>query len=136
MSLKSALYSYLSGISGLTSLVSTRIYPDIAPPDASMPYVVYQYVSADHVRNMTSASDFASRRVQFDVYGASALSVDNVFQQLRTALESKRGNIGSENLAVLSSGIESERDDYIDPIDGGQVGKHRRTIDFIIWHRL
>lgn len=136
MSLKTALYSYLSGQSGLTNLVGTRIYPDIAPANASLPYVIHQYVSADHVRHMGGTSDFASRRVQFDVYGATAVSVDNVFAQLRTALEAKRGTIGSENLVVLSSGIESERDDYVDPIDGSQTGKHRRTIDFIIWHRL
>ena len=136
MSLKTALYSYLTGISAITTLVSTRIYPDVAPETATRPYIIYQYVSSEHVRHMTAASDFASRRVQFDVYGDSALSVENVFDALRDALESKRGNIGTENLSVLSSGIDSERDDFVDPADASQIGKHRRSIDYIIWHRL
>lgn len=138
MSLKSGLYNYLSGLSGLSALVATRIYPDMAPAQADLPYIVYSIVSSEHVRHTDGASNFASRRVQFDVYGASALSVDNVFMQLRAALESKLGTIGTgpNQVVVISSGIESERDDYIAPTDGGQVGKHRRMIDFIIWHRL
>ena len=136
MSLKTELHNYLSGYAGLSALVDDNIYPDIAPENSPLPYVIFQIVSADHIRSMTAASDFVARRVQFDVYGSTALSVENVFDQLRGALEAKRGTIGSENLVVLSSGIDTERDDYVDPIDGSQTGKHRRTIDFIIWHRL
>ena len=40
MSAESALYAALSGLPGLTALVSTRIYPDVIPEDAAMPAVV------------------------------------------------------------------------------------------------
>ncbi len=40
MSAESALYSALSGASGLTALVGTRIYPDVIPEDADLPAVV------------------------------------------------------------------------------------------------
>lgn len=40
MSAESALYAALSGLPGLTALVSTRIYPDIIPEDAILPAVV------------------------------------------------------------------------------------------------
>jgi hypothetical protein len=136
MSLKTALYSYLSTTSAITALVSTRIYPDMAPEGAALPYIVYSFVAGNHERHMGAACDFASRLVQFDVYGATAVSVEAVFQVLSDALEAKRGTIGSENLVVLSSGIESERDDYISPADGSQKPKHRRSIDINIWHRI
>jgi hypothetical protein len=136
MSLKAALYQYLSGVSGLSALVDNRIYPDVAPETAGLPYIVHRIISADHVRHMIAASGFVGRRVQFDVYGTTALSVDNVFDELSAALEAFRGEMGSDDLDILSSGIESERDDFIPPQDGSQVGKHRRSVDFNIWHRL
>jgi hypothetical protein len=136
MSLKAALYSYLTSQAGLTALVGNRIYPDLAPPNAVRPYIVYGIISSEHVRNMLGASGFCSRRVQFDIYGSSAISCESVFTALAAALEAKRGNIGSGSLAVLSSGIESERDNVVPPTDGSQVGKHRRTVDYLIWHRL
>lgn len=138
MSLKNALYSYLSNDAGVSGLVSTRIYPDVAPPAATLPYMVYSFVSSQHERYMTGASDFCWRRVQFDVYAQSSAVVESVFTAMRNALEAHTGDTGDSpnSIEIMSSGIDSERDEYIPPIDGGQVGKHRRSIDFIIWHRL
>lgn len=138
MSLITGLYSYLTSVAGVAVLVGNRIYPSIAPPDADLPQIVYTIVSSQHVRHMQGASDFCERRVQFDAYGSSAEQVEDVFTALRNALEAKRGLIGDsqENVTILSSGIESERDDYIAPIDGSQVAKFRRSIDYTIWHRI
>lgn len=140
MSLKSALFSYLSTTTGVTALVGSgtacRVYPDMVPEGATTPYIRYRIISSEHVRNMTDASGFAMRRVQFDIFGTSALNVEAVFSALSNALEAKRGNIGTENLAVLSSGIETERDEYVAPVNGSQQSLSRRSVDFMIWHRL
>lgn len=140
MSLKTALFSYLSTNAAMVAVIGTgaasRLYPDFVPATPGLPYVTYRIVSSQHVRHLLGVSNMCNRRVQFDAFGASALSVEAVFSALSSALEGKRGPIGSENLAVLSSGIETERDEFVDPIDGSQVGKHRRSVDFIIWHRL
>lgn len=136
MSLKTALYSYLTGFAALNALISTRCYPGVAPEAATRPYMVYNIVSSNHARHMTAASEFTSRNVQIDIYADSALTVESVFDALRDALESKTGTIGTENLSIMSSGIISERDDVTPPGDGRQLGRHRRTIDFEIWHRL
>lgn len=41
MSAETTLYARLSGVSGVTSLVSTRIYPDVLPENCTYPAVVF-----------------------------------------------------------------------------------------------
>lgn len=136
MSLKTALFSYLGGITAVTDLVGTRVYPSVAPADAALPFIVYSIISSEHARHLGGASGFVRRRVQFDCYDATPDGVETVFQVISDALEAKTGDIGSEDLSVLSSGIESERDDYTAPTDGTEQSKFRRSVDFLIWHRL
>lgn len=52
MSAESTLYGYLSGHAALTSLVSTRIYPDAMPEETAMPAVVFARLATDPTYNL------------------------------------------------------------------------------------
>lgn len=142
MSLKTGLFSYLSANAGIIALLGTgsacRVYPGLVPEDAALPYIRFRIISSEHVRHMTGPSNMALRRVQFDIFGSGTVSVESVFSALRGALESYLGTMGSGGSAVtiLSSGIETERDDTVAPTDGSQVGLEYRSVDVNIWHRL
>jgi hypothetical protein len=126
MSLKQALYGYLQPI------LNIPINPDIARRK-TRPYMIYQFVSAEHVRHTLAGSGFCNRRVQFDIYADSALEADTLFETLRNNLDNFRGDM--EGLEIQGSALDTERDLYINPEDASAVGKHRRSADFIIWHR-
>lgn len=126
MSLKEALFKYLSGV------LNIPVNPDVSRRDVR-PYLIFQYISADHVRHTLAASGFVARRVQLDIYADTALETDQLAETLRLNLDAFRGNM--EGLEVMGAGLDSERDLFIDPQDASQVGKHRRSIDYIIWHR-
>lgn len=49
MSAESTLYSTLSGYAALTSLVSTRIYPDAMPEEVAYPAVVFSRAGTEPV---------------------------------------------------------------------------------------
>lgn len=142
MSLKTGLFSYLSANAGLVTLLgsgsASRIYPGLVPENAGLPYIRYRIITSTHVRDMINPNNVAMRRIQFDIYGATTTSVESVFSALRTALESFRGVMGTggDAVTILSSGIETERDDTIFPTDASQVGIEYRSVDINIWHRL
>jgi len=142
MSLKTGLFSYLSNNAGMAALLGTgsasRIYPGLVPENAVLPYIRFRIISSTHVRDMLYPANVAMRRVQFDIFGSSTASVESVFSALRSALESYRGTMGTGGSAVtvLSSGLETERDETIAPTDGSQAGLELRSVDFNIWHRL
>lgn len=127
MSLKKALKEYLD------TKFDVPITPDVSR-QKTLPYIVYQFIGAEHQRHMLAGAGFTSRLVQFDIYAATALEADTLMETLRENLDNYKGNMGTDNLFIRGAFLESERDDLIDPVDASQTGKHRRTADFTIWH--
>lgn len=83
MSLSSALFAALTGSSGVSALVGTRVFPDLAPQDAAVPLLVVTVVSdvAEQTLSGGIAGTLANARVQVDAYaktrlGAEALAVE------------------------------------------------------------
>jgi hypothetical protein len=66
MTVETALYSTLAGTSGVSALVSTRIYPGIAPESAAMPYIVYSLVGTDRLATLLGSGDYARKRMQIE----------------------------------------------------------------------
>lgn len=114
-----------------------RLITGLASPNLARPYVIMQFISSNHIHHMLGSSGFATRRVQFDIYGDTSPSVEATFEALRNDLDGFIGmmGVGDNTTQILSSWLESERDSYVDPIDASRFGKHRRTVDFLITHR-
>ena len=88
MSIESTLYTRLSTFAGLTALVSTRIYPLIAPQGVTYPAVTYQRIST-MPREVAMGSDpgIARARIQVTAWGDTYTSVKAIADQIRLALE-------------------------------------------------
>jgi hypothetical protein len=111
--IEDGLYSYLSGVSALIALTSTRIYPAQAPINATKPYMVTTRTGGAPVHNLGADSGYRSTRFQFDIWAASALSARNVARELQTALQDRTATLGSVNIdRVIGPEIETEGYDY------------------------
>lgn len=133
MSLHSALYSHLSGVAGVTSLVSTRIYPNVAPQGAALPYVVQQRVSRRQFPNLAGSSGMVRQRHQIDVFSNTQDATEAIVEALRAALDGWRNTtMGTEALNVLSITLEDVRDSFEPPSDASDTGVHRASIDLVV----
>ena len=113
----STFRAYLSGDATVTGLVSTRIYPNVAPPDTAPPYITFRVVSGvPHNTLNESAALSSANRIQMDCYSDDYLELTTT---LRDAVEA----------AIAPYGwILFEQDVYED-----DTRLHRRIIDFS-WH--
>lgn len=133
MSVESAIYSHLSGVVAVTALVSTRIYPNVAPQGVTLPYIVQQRVSRRGFPNLAGSSGMVRQRHQLDCFATTQASIDTIVTALRTALDGWRNTaMGTESLNVLSITLEDARDSYQAPSDGSDIGVHRASLDFIV----
>ncbi len=82
-----AIYGILSGASAVTSLVSDRIYPTVAPQNSTKPFITYSTVTNTPSDTKSGASKVDHILVQFDVYGDTPLSVEGVSEALRVTLD-------------------------------------------------
>jgi len=87
MAIEEVLTARLKAYSGLTALVSTRIYPLPLPQNTTFPAVVYETVSGFEYPAFSSNSGTAERLFQITVWGETTSSVKAVEAQLKGALE-------------------------------------------------
>lgn len=133
MTFEAGLYTHLTGVSALTALVSTRIYPGSAPTSAEMPYITYAVVSGNHEHHMTAASGLVNHLIQFDVWASSYLTLAPAADELRKSMDGfNGGQMGT--VEVRSAMLQDEADEFVPATDASQEGVHRRRMDFSIWH--
>jgi len=128
VAVEDAIYSRASGHAGLSALISTRIYPGLAPQDVTLPAVVYQRVSSVPESLLTADTDVIRDRFQFTVLASSYESAVNVGIQIRSALQRWQGIESS--VTIEDSYLLNEIDLYEDETEVFQ-----KVIDFEILHR-
>lgn len=118
----SRLFSLLSGTSAITSLVGTRIYPQVIPQGSAMPAVAYSVVDEVPENSLTGwSSGLSNARVQVDAYAPTYVSA----QALADAIAGALATYQTSGLSVL---LESKRDGYED-----ETSLHRVSLDFSMW---
>ena len=93
MEIDEALSTHLMAQDGLTALISTRYYPDIAIQSAAMPYVIYQFIS--NVPQHTLSGQLKQERpmIQFTAYATTRAGARSVSAQLKLALSDYHGTL-------------------------------------------
>jgi hypothetical protein len=59
------LYTYLHANAGLTALIGARLYPNDAPPDVVVPFVVYYEFATPREQLMSCAVAISKPRIQY-----------------------------------------------------------------------
>lgn len=118
-----ALWTRLTGVSGLSALVSARVYPGYAPQNATRPFVTYFLVTRTHYTSHDGSSGAARSRYQFSAWSDNYLEAEAVAEQIRLALQGYAGTIDSCVIgAVLPAGdgpitYDEETELYQVPVD-------------------
>lgn len=71
----------------LKSLVSNRVYPDIAPENATKPYITYQQVGGEAVNFIdTTVPSKKNARFQINVWSQTRLEAASLSRQIEDAI--------------------------------------------------
>jgi hypothetical protein len=129
--LEEGLYTYLTTYAGLVSLISTRVYIQAMPQGVTLPCMTFQRVSTprSHTHDTGGAgNDLASPRFQFDAWATTQKSAKAIADQIRAALNGKKGTIAtgvSINAALVNDEVPSYESD---------TKLFRVRSDYVIWH--
>lgn len=135
-SAKTAFRDYLVGDATIQSYVGAdpgaRVYPFVAPPEATLPYIIYQRISAERGHNYSSANGMTTQRYQVDSYATEALTVESMADAVRERCDGFRGLMGTDNLDVRHMRLDDEDDRLNLPNTGSEVVTHRVRQDIFI----
>lgn len=136
MTIGDGLLTYLKTVSAITDIVGTgdnaRIRPGRLSRSDSFPAIRYAFVSGDSVAHLTGGSGIAQPLLQVDCYATTYSGANALAEQVRLALQSYRGLMGTDFVNGVT--LVNRRELYEDPIDASDVGKHRVLIEFSVTH--
>ena len=142
-----AVYGILSTNSGVTDLVSTRIFPEIAEQEAATPFIVYQLQSVAPEDTHDGPSKLDEVRFEFICYADTYDAAADVGVKVRAALDRVSGTYNGVNVEsvqfndvdinieydprrysqVLTFTFRIKRDDFTiaqgTPVTGAQLGQ-------------
>jgi hypothetical protein len=90
-----AIYDILSDTAGVTALVSTRIYPDIATQGAVYPFVVYSVEGTLPTDTKDGPSGLDVVQVAVMIYANTYTAAQDIAGAVRTALDRTAGTFAS-----------------------------------------
>jgi hypothetical protein len=140
VTLKTALFNYLSGKTSITGALGSppAVYPDFAPQGAALPYVVYQRINSGHEHHMQGASGLGDCLMQFDVYAADSVVRSTVSEALRNVLDGLiQSRIGTSpnQCDVRSCSLQNEQESEEAPTKDDEGVKFRNRMDFKIFYK-
>jgi len=134
------VYNLLTSTSGsIYATINTRLFPNFAPQDAALPYVVYTRDNTEHYHHLEGVSGLMKPSIQLNIYTDKYKVVKTLAEQIRVIMENW-GNMGLHYIGASSGGntvtikhlsLDSEQDDFIGPISAKGTGTHMVVQDYI-----
>lgn len=136
MEIGEALYSYMKGYSGISALVSARVFPDAVPQGTAYPAITYQQISEDEVEPFTQpAATMICATYQIDCWGSTRSSANAVAKQVRAAFKNYSGATGGAGGVTVNAVRKLSRlENYYTDSDGKALA-YVVTMDFEIWYQ-
>lgn len=119
--LEASIFTALTGASGVSAIVGSRVYPLVIPQGAALPAVTYTRISGPLEMSLSGGAGLESVRVQIDAWATSYAAVKDLAAELRSAM------LSATAFQVASV---SDRDLFED-----ETSVFRVSTDFTVWHR-
>jgi len=128
--IEEGIVDILTGASNVTNLVATRVYPIIAPQDASLPYLTFQCISANRDHTFDGPSGFCMSRYQINCWATTYNVAKDCLEAVRKTMDGYSGTVANRNVQCIHSENEG---DMINKTPGTDViDRYGKRFDVII----
>jgi len=101
-----------------TSLVAHRVYPNIAPADASLPFAIWRRSAVQREQTLSQPLGVPKVRVDLQIYAGTYIIARKAADAARSILDGFKGSFDNTQVSLCS--LDSEADG-IAAIDGSEV---------------
>ena len=129
MEIGKAIYNILSTNSDVSTLVGTRIFPNVAPQTTTFPFIIYDFNGVQPNDTKDGASTLDTNDVMISCYSETYSQASDLAQKIRVAMDRiNEGTYGGEQ--IQSSQFQSYNDIFDDT--SGDAGIYIKALDFEI----
>lgn len=131
MSLETDLRTLLLADNTLSGLISTRMYPDLAPQEADRPYVIFRREGAARFLHSEGANTIQQPRIVFEVFASSRSVCRQVADAIIDVLHGLRDLVGSTY--VRRAEVDDEADLSVAPVGGDEDAIYSTRLPVLVW---
>jgi hypothetical protein len=128
---EAVLRSALVGSTAVASLVSSRIYPLLAPSSAALPYVTWRRSGISREQTLAAPMGVPRVTVEYSIYGTTYEQAREVADSMRLVLDGYGGTV--DNTVVRQASLESESDDFVELAGADLPPVYQITQTYDIW---
>lgn len=134
--IEKGFYALLAATSGVTSLVSTRIYPGKAPQNAGTRYVVYRRTMNEQRRHLKGSSNLKRAVISVECFGATYDQAKELYSAVYAAIGENGTTATWDSQSVKIAYWEDDSDDYVPPQTKDDVGVHSILMELVVWYSV
>ena len=128
---KQDLYHAVTNDGTLSGLISSRLYPSLAPQNATYPFVEFHTVSSSDGLCQDGPIGIIRERIQFDILADTPDECEQIKDGFYTLLHGLSGQIGSGPTTTVTHCAFDNEIDFAE----WEEGKSRKSIDFLISYK-
>ena len=134
MTLEEAIHTYLAAQTGVTDLVSTRIYQGKRPQGSDLPAVTYKVPDDSDVDYQIGATGLSEAHVSLDCWAADPGGAKALRDAVRAVLHGKPsgllGTVTVDAIRLQGSGLVE-----FPPQDKTDVATYSYGCNYVFWYR-
>ena len=128
---ETVLRTALVGSTAFTSLVSSRIYPVLAPASAAMPFVTWRRSGIDREQTLGAPMGMPRVTVEYSIYGTTYENAREIADAMRVVLDGYGGTNGTTT--VNQTSLENESDDFVTLAGADLPPVYQITQTYDVW---
>ena len=128
---EAVLRTALVGSTAVTSLVSARIYPVLAPASAALPFVTWRRSGIEREQTLGGPMGMPRVSVEYSIYGTTYEQARGVADAMRVVLDGYGGT--SDNTEVKQTSLEDESDDFVQLAGADLPPVYQVTQRYDVW---
>lgn len=108
---EAVLRTALVTTTAVSSLLSSRVYPLVAPQSAALPFITYRRAGIRRQQTLGGPMGVPQVTVEFDVYAATYEGARDLADRCRLVLDGYGGTV--DNVEVKQVSLDNEQDDFV-----------------------
>jgi len=126
-----ALETILEEDSGVSAIVSSRVYPLLRSTGSALPAITYQKIDGPRLQSHDGPSGTAHPRFQVNIWAKKYTEVVTLAERVRIALDGYSGTVGTVVIQAIT--LEDEAD-AMEAEDVEEMKMYGIRQDYFVWH--
>ena len=128
---EAVLRAALVGNTNVTAIVSSRIYPVLAPASAALPFVTWRRSAITREQTLGPPMGVPRVSVEYSIYATTYEQARDTADAMRRVLDGYGGT--ADNTEVKQTSLENESDDFVTLAGADMPPVYQITQSYDVW---